>query len=127
MRGSVSAKPVARQQQRAHAKMSAAAPRASQARAMGVGAASLGSRVQVASRVASSPSSVATKAVATEKPSVTLNASGKGKKVLVIGGDGYCGWATALHLSAQGYEVAIMDNFLLIVIRLHIVISRVHF
>ncbi|MBD2103326.1 NAD-dependent epimerase/dehydratase family protein [Leptolyngbya sp. FACHB-261] len=31
-------------------------------------------------------------------------------KVLVIGGDGYCGWATALHLSARGYEVAILDS-----------------
>lgn len=31
-------------------------------------------------------------------------------KVLVIGGDGYCGWATALHLSNRGYEVGILDN-----------------
>ena len=31
-------------------------------------------------------------------------------KVLVIGGDGYCGWATALHLSKKGYEVGILDN-----------------
>jgi UDP-sulfoquinovose synthase len=31
-------------------------------------------------------------------------------KVLVIGGDGYCGWATALYLSNKGYEVAILDN-----------------
>ncbi|NEO26192.1 MAG: NAD-dependent epimerase/dehydratase family protein [Kamptonema sp. SIO4C4] len=31
-------------------------------------------------------------------------------KVLVIGGDGYCGWATALHLSNQGHEVGILDN-----------------
>lgn len=33
-------------------------------------------------------------------------------KVLVIGGDGYCGWATALHLSNQGYEVGILDNLI---------------
>lgn len=26
------------------------------------------------------------------------------------GGDGYCGWATALHLSARGYRVCIVDN-----------------
>ncbi|NJK27907.1 MAG: NAD-dependent epimerase/dehydratase family protein, partial [Coleofasciculaceae cyanobacterium SM2_3_26] len=32
-------------------------------------------------------------------------------KVLVIGGDGYCGWATALYLSNRGYEVGIADNF----------------
>jgi UDP-sulfoquinovose synthase len=31
-------------------------------------------------------------------------------KVLVIGGDGYCGWATALHLSNKGYEVSILDS-----------------
>jgi UDP-sulfoquinovose synthase len=31
-------------------------------------------------------------------------------KVLVIGGDGYCGWATALYLSERGHEVAIVDN-----------------
>lgn len=31
-------------------------------------------------------------------------------RVLVIGGDGYCGWATALHLSNRGYEVGILDN-----------------
>ncbi len=31
-------------------------------------------------------------------------------KVIVIGGDGYCGWATALYLSNKGYEVGIIDN-----------------
>lgn len=31
-------------------------------------------------------------------------------KVLVIGGDGYCGWATALYLSNQGHEVGILDS-----------------
>jgi UDP-sulfoquinovose synthase len=31
-------------------------------------------------------------------------------RVLVIGGDGYCGWATALYLSERGYEVAILDS-----------------
>lgn len=34
----------------------------------------------------------------------------KSQKVMVIGGDGYCGWATALHLSKKGYEVAIVDS-----------------
>jgi len=32
-------------------------------------------------------------------------------KILVLGGDGYLGWPTALHLSAQGHEVAVVDNF----------------
>jgi len=32
-------------------------------------------------------------------------------KVLVLGGDGFCGWPTALHLSAEGHDVTIVDNF----------------
>ena len=31
-------------------------------------------------------------------------------KVLIIGGDGYCGWATALYLSSRGHEVGILDS-----------------
>jgi len=31
-------------------------------------------------------------------------------KVLVIGGDGYCGWATALYLSNRGCQVGILDS-----------------
>ena len=31
-------------------------------------------------------------------------------RVLVIGGDGYCGWATALYLSDRGHEVGILDS-----------------
>jgi UDP-sulfoquinovose synthase len=31
-------------------------------------------------------------------------------RVLVIGGDGYCGWATALHLSNRGHDVGILDS-----------------
>ncbi len=33
-------------------------------------------------------------------------------RICVLGGDGYCGWATALYLSKKGHEVAIVDNFL---------------
>src|SRR6202165_1142739 len=33
-------------------------------------------------------------------------------KIAVLGGDGYCGWATALYLSQKGHAVAIVDNFL---------------
>ena len=32
-------------------------------------------------------------------------------KIAVLGGDGYCGWATALYLSNRGHSVAIIDNF----------------
>ncbi|OQO92686.1 NAD-dependent dehydratase [Saccharomonospora piscinae] len=32
-------------------------------------------------------------------------------RVLVLGGDGYLGWPTALHLSDCGHEVAVVDNF----------------
>jgi UDP-sulfoquinovose synthase len=32
-------------------------------------------------------------------------------RIAVLGGDGYCGWATALYLSARGNDVAIVDNF----------------
>jgi UDP-sulfoquinovose synthase len=31
-------------------------------------------------------------------------------RILIIGGDGYCGWATALHLSHNGHDVTIMDS-----------------
>ena len=32
-------------------------------------------------------------------------------KVLVMGGDGFCGWPASLHLSARGDDVIIVDNF----------------
>ncbi len=31
-------------------------------------------------------------------------------KILILGGDGFCGWPTALHLSNIGHDVAIVDN-----------------
>jgi UDP-sulfoquinovose synthase len=31
-------------------------------------------------------------------------------KILVLGGDGFCGWPTALHLSARDHDIAIVDN-----------------
>ncbi len=31
-------------------------------------------------------------------------------KVLVLGGDGFCGWPTALHLSQAGHDITIVDN-----------------
>jgi UDP-sulfoquinovose synthase len=38
-------------------------------------------------------------------------AGAKAMKILVLGGDGYLGWPTALHLSAAGHDVAVLDNF----------------
>jgi UDP-sulfoquinovose synthase len=32
-------------------------------------------------------------------------------RVLVLGGDGYLGWPTALHLSDRGHDLAVLDNF----------------
>jgi len=31
-------------------------------------------------------------------------------RVLVLGGDGFCGWPTSLYLSDQGHEITIADN-----------------
>ncbi len=31
-------------------------------------------------------------------------------RVLILGGDGYLGWPTAMHLSAAGHSVAVLDN-----------------
>ncbi|MCG8378792.1 MAG: NAD-dependent epimerase/dehydratase family protein [Proteobacteria bacterium] len=33
-------------------------------------------------------------------------------KVLILGGDGYLGWPTAMHLSHNGHEIAVVDNYL---------------
>jgi UDP-sulfoquinovose synthase len=33
-------------------------------------------------------------------------------KILILGGDGYLGWPTAMHLTAHGHQVAVVDNYL---------------
>jgi UDP-sulfoquinovose synthase len=33
-------------------------------------------------------------------------------RVLILGGDGYLGWSTAMYFSRRGHEVAVVDNFL---------------
>jgi len=33
-------------------------------------------------------------------------------KILILGGDGYLGWPTAMNLSAAGHEVVVVDNYL---------------
>jgi UDP-sulfoquinovose synthase len=32
-------------------------------------------------------------------------------KIAILGGDGFCGWPTTLHLSARGHDVVVVDNF----------------
>ncbi len=32
------------------------------------------------------------------------------KKIMILGGDGYLGWPTAMHLSNRGYDVVVVDN-----------------
>jgi UDP-sulfoquinovose synthase len=32
-------------------------------------------------------------------------------RIVILGGDGFCGWPTSLHLSARGHSVVIVDNF----------------
>ena len=49
----------------------------------------------------------------TEEPPLRTRRSlpeGQHKRVLILGGDGFCGWPTALHLSDIGHDVAIVDN-----------------
>src|SRR4051812_18625715 len=33
-------------------------------------------------------------------------------RVLILGGDGYLGWPTSMHLSAKGHSVMAIDNYL---------------
>ena len=33
-------------------------------------------------------------------------------RILILGGDGYLGWPTAMHLSARGHDVTVVDNYL---------------
>tara|TARA_B100000700_G_scaffold331776_1_gene468445 strand:- start:450 stop:2135 length:1686 start_codon:yes stop_codon:yes gene_type:complete len=32
------------------------------------------------------------------------------EKIIILGGDGFCGWPTSLYLSNRGYDVTIVDN-----------------
>ena len=33
-------------------------------------------------------------------------------RILILGGDGYLGWPTAMYLSSKGHEVSVADNML---------------
>lgn len=52
----------------------------------------------------------AAKAATSTQLFAEANGSITKKKVLVLGGDGFCGWPTSLHLSDQGHDVVIVDN-----------------
>ena len=32
------------------------------------------------------------------------------ERIIVLGGDGFCGWPTSLRLSSEGYDIVIVDN-----------------
>jgi UDP-sulfoquinovose synthase len=74
-------------------------------------------RMQQANRVATGPSTESSDATdqvglraTAPRSAASMNDERKAMRVLILGGDGFCGWPTALHLSALGHEVAIVDN-----------------
>ncbi len=59
------------------------------------------------------PSKVATYKLSSFALNAGLNGDTNGeakKKVMVLGGDGFCGWPTSLYLSDQGHDIVIVDN-----------------
>jgi len=60
--------------------------------------------------VRSAPSMAAVAAPSSHTPAASAGGDGKSKKIFVLGGDGFCGWPVALHLSDIGHEVVIVDN-----------------
>jgi UDP-sulfoquinovose synthase len=55
------------------------------------------------------PFRVVDPALTSTKLYAAVNADNR-KKVIVLGGDGFCGWPTSLYLSDQGHDVVIVDN-----------------
>src|SRR5215469_3116188 len=47
-----------------------------------------------------------------QRPRASLDGSVMGvvMRVMVLGGDGFCGWPTSLYLSDRGHDVTIVDN-----------------
>ena len=56
------------------------------------------------------PTSLATPATTSTTTLYAANGEGEKKKVIILGGDGFCGWPTSLYLSDQGHDVVIVDN-----------------
>jgi UDP-sulfoquinovose synthase len=48
------------------------------------------------------------------RPAADAGAESKGDlmRILILGGDGYLGWATAMYFSSRGHEVHVVDNYL---------------
>ncbi len=44
-------------------------------------------------------------------PIAPVSYSAAPMRILILGGDGYLGWPTALRFSARGHEVSVVDNF----------------
>ncbi len=62
-------------------------------------------------RLYSSTAIKSTSGLSSRYLAVSMSASSpKAKKVLVLGGDGFCGWPTSLYLSEEGHDVVIVDN-----------------
>src|SRR5438876_780071 len=45
-----------------------------------------------------------------ERPCCWQNTIGVRMRILVLGGDGFCGWPTTLYLSDRGHDITIIDN-----------------
>lgn len=41
---------------------------------------------------------------------IGANGTAETKKIIILGGDGFCGWPTCLHLSDAGHDVVMVDN-----------------
>jgi len=48
--------------------------------------------------------------VSTPIQASTLRFPPVSNNIIVMGGDGFCGWPTALHMSNSGYDITIVDN-----------------
>jgi UDP-sulfoquinovose synthase len=55
------------------------------------------------------PASSSSVVLHAESATADINGADK-KKIIILGGDGFCGWPTSLYLSDQGHDVVIVDN-----------------
>jgi hypothetical protein len=67
-------------------------------------------KAAAARAVAGSSSGLSLEAASATAANGDLNGFEPKKKVIVLGGDGFCGWPTSLYLSDRGHDVVIVDN-----------------